>query len=262
MQNQQTHMELDYQQAATLLFNAENPRLTYLSLFFSKEENINQILPLFSKKKKVVSKTLIEWTIIKLAKLIPLQYEWKGQWIDIADEYTLFRSQGTKEHSDPFARRPRATSKVSPDLAPDNIKFDFLYDYKTQDPTKSIETTEAQLTFLKWIIVRGILDFIRNNIERLNRLYLLHGVLKKHFSIVNVKLHQNSNKAGFLSSQKIVFSIAPHNLSKQTIKRKLNGIEMVHGKMIAPPIKIDWATGYWREISRKASEYNIEIKII
>lgn len=196
-------MELDYRQAAELLFSAENPRLTYLGIFFSVEENMKQILPLFSKKKKTVSKTLIEWTIIKLAKMIPLEFEWKGQRINIGDEYTLFRSQGTKEHSDPFARRPR-TGAI---LNGDNIKFEFLYDQ--HDATKSIETTEAQLTFFKWIIVRGILEYIQRHVVRLNQLYTVFSALKKQTGTIRMQLGSGGNEHATLDQNITIYTTPP-----------------------------------------------------
>ncbi len=68
----------------------------------------------------------------------------------------------------------------------DNVKFDFVYD--SQDPlhTKSIETTEAQLTFLKWTIVRGILQYIQKNVVRLNELYMMYGQLRPQYRDLHI----------------------------------------------------------------------------
>lgn len=188
---------MDYLQAADLLFRSENPRLVQLSLFFNVKEHINLILPLFSNKKKHVTKTLIEWTIIKLARMCPLEYEWENERINIADEYTTFRAQGTKEHSDPFCRKPRSkaiSAKISSSASSashlvmiDDVKFDFVYDSKDPHHSKSIETTEAQLTFLKWTIVRGILQFIQRNVVRLNELYVTYGQLRPKYRDLRIE---------------------------------------------------------------------------
>ncbi len=168
----------EWQQAADLLFNAENPKLVQLSLFFSQKENMDWILPLFHRTKRHLTKTLIEWTIITLARICPLEFTWDGDTINIANEYATFRSQGTKEHSDPFCRKPRGSSTQLKE-----VKFDFVY-----DGTKSIETTEAQLTFLKWTIVRGILPYITQNSQELNRLYTNYNKLKNTHRQIQLKI--------------------------------------------------------------------------
>lgn len=173
---------LGWQHAADLIFNAENPKLVQLSLFFSQKQNMDWILPLFNKTKRHLTKTLIEWTIITLARLFPLEYVWGGGIINIANEYTTFRSQGTKEHSDPFCRKPRGSTTQLKD-----VKFDFVY-----AGSKSIETTEAQLTFLKWTIVRGILPYITENSVELNRLHTAYNKLKDTHHHIKVQIEGNS----------------------------------------------------------------------
>ncbi len=192
---------MDYVKAAELLFRAENPRLVQLSLFFSVKEHIHLILPLFSNKKKHITKTLIEWTIIKFARMCPLEYEWENERINIADEYTTFRAQGTKEHSDPFCRKPRSKlnnndkSKSPQTVLIDNVKFDFVYDSRDPLHSKSIETTEAQLTFLKWTIVRGILQYIQSNVVRLNELYVMYGQLRPQYHDLHIEFGDSHRRS-------------------------------------------------------------------
>lgn len=57
-----------------------------------------------------------------------------------------------KKYFDPFRRRNK-----------------FYYKYDKDDPKKKIKTTIGQLNFFKWVIDKKILEYIKNNLDDINK---------------------------------------------------------------------------------------------
>jgi hypothetical protein len=119
-----------------------------LSKFYNVKTNINKVLPLIEQRSDI-SLRLVDWFVTNYAKKnnTVITKELNGNIIHF-NVYLSYRNQlkaYSKEKFDPFRR---------------NEHILFYY-----DNSNNIETTHGQLNFFRWVIQNDILDYIRENVE-------------------------------------------------------------------------------------------------
>ncbi len=122
-----------------------------LSKFYSQKKNIEKLVliidPKSAPEKNKISLRLVDWFITNYSKKYNIVIPKQGSCFNV---YLNYRSQlkaYSKQLFDPFRRRDRIT---------------FVYDVD-----KSIETTIGQLNMFRWILQNNILEYIQNNLEKI-----------------------------------------------------------------------------------------------
>jgi hypothetical protein len=128
--------------------DSKNLLMMSLSKFYNVKTNINKVLPLIEQRSDI-SLRLVDWFVTNYAKKnnTVITKELNGNIIHF-NVYLSYRNQlkaYSKEKFDPFRR---------------NEHILFYY-----DNSNNIETTHGQLNFFRWVIQNDILDYIRENVE-------------------------------------------------------------------------------------------------
>jgi hypothetical protein len=128
--------------------DSKNLLMMSLSKFYNVKTNINKVLPLIEQRSDI-SLRLVDWFVTNYAKKnnTVITKQLNGNIIHF-NVYLSYRNQlkaYSKEKFDPFRR---------------NEHILFYY-----DGNNYIETTHGQLNFFRWVIQNDILDYIRENVE-------------------------------------------------------------------------------------------------
>lgn len=127
--------------------------LMSLSHFYDNRNNISRIIPIINGESDI-SLRLLDWFVTNYSKkhniiLVRKPSSYIGQtYFNVYSEYRKQLKSYNKQHFDPFRRK-------------DRIKYYY-------EPHEYVETTIGQLTFFKWVLEEGILDYIAchmNDIE-------------------------------------------------------------------------------------------------
>lgn len=136
---------------------SDNQELLIKSLkeFFSKPENLNKMLPII-KKETNISLRLLDWFVTNYAKKNSVIYTHNDEPFIVYLNYKAQLKAFSKRQFDPFCR----TTGKGRTLIP--------FVYKGKDGVeKTICTTIGQLNFFSWSIQNGILDYV---IEHFNEI--------------------------------------------------------------------------------------------
>jgi hypothetical protein len=133
--------------------------------FFKYPENLDVVLEFIGPEKtekteitnKKLSLRLIDWFVTNYAKQNATYYVIKKQngssrTFFVYQEYVSALSGYNKEYFDPF-RRGKKHGKV------------FSLEY---DENKEIQTTLAQLNFFMWAIKNNVIEYVKNNIDKVH----------------------------------------------------------------------------------------------
>lgn len=122
--------------------------LSSIDKFYNIPENRTTLMELLNKTGGISLRNL-EWFITNYSKKTNLSYETKnGKMFSVHCAYKSSLDGYSKKLFDPFCR----SSKII---------------YTIPGTAQSVNTTVAQLNFIKWCIANNILDYIRNNHEQL-----------------------------------------------------------------------------------------------
>lgn len=122
--------------------------LSSIDKFYNVPENRTTLMELLNKTGGISLRNL-EWFITNYSKKTNLSYETKdGKIFSVHCAYKSSLDGYSKKLFDPFCR----SSKIS---------------YTVPGTDQKVHTTVAQLNFIKWCIKNNILDYIRNNHEKL-----------------------------------------------------------------------------------------------
>ena len=129
--------------------NKDDVLMTTLSEFFRTPDNINKMLEITETKTSPISLRLLDWFATNYSKKYGTVIDDKstGLPINIYFDYKNQLSSYKKTRFDPFCRQ-------------DRIKF-------YHDVDKSTRTTIAQLNFFKWVISKGVLDYVNEHIPEI-----------------------------------------------------------------------------------------------
>lgn len=128
--------------------NKTNILLSSIDKFYNIPENRTTLMELLNKTGGISLRNL-EWFITNYSKKTNLSYETKnGKMFSVHCAYKSSLDGYSKKLFDPFCR----SSKII---------------YTIPGTDQSVNTTVAQLNFIKWCIANNILDYIRNNHEQL-----------------------------------------------------------------------------------------------
>ena len=123
--------------------------LTSLSKFYSHVPNFMKVLPYLNGTSQI-SLRLIDWFVTNYCKrnpvLIPKD---DGNTVNLYLSYRAQLKAYSKQQFDPFRRHDRITFNYS------------------QDDT--IETTVGQLNFFRWMLMYGVLTYLENNVETIEK---------------------------------------------------------------------------------------------
>lgn len=111
-----------------------------LTEFYSKDKNLNYILPIVQGKSKV-SLRLLDWFVTNYCK----KYNITISKNLISHDYKSQLRAFSKKQFDPFCRRNRIT-----------------FEYKNGE---ELITTVGQLNFFKWAIESNIIEYVKDNIN-------------------------------------------------------------------------------------------------
>lgn len=131
-----------------------------INRYFRKEcgkENVQEMVDIINKKSKISLRKL-EWLIIKYARKNRREttYEVNGEAFPLHISYEAQLGTFKKAGFDPFRRKKDKANKR------------FNYNYDKSDKSKYIETTIGQLNFFKWAFENKIIEFYKDNEEKLN----------------------------------------------------------------------------------------------
>lgn len=122
--------------------------LESINKFYIEEQNREVLVNLLSKKNGISLRN-IEWFVTNYSKNKNLEYKTKdGKYFRVHCAYKASLDGYSKKLFDPFCR----TQKIE-------------YTIPTTDTT--IQTTVAQLNFLKWCITNDIIDYLSKNKKNL-----------------------------------------------------------------------------------------------
>ncbi len=123
--------------------------MTKLQNFFAISKNRNQMLPILTQETKI-SLRLLDWFVTNYSKKFNTEYHLKdGTLFNVFLSYKAQLKAYSKKRFDPFCRRDRIT---------------FFY-----TKTNSIITTVGQLNFFRWAISNGVLDYVINNLKKIDK---------------------------------------------------------------------------------------------
>ena len=120
--------------------------LSSIEKFYSADpKNAQVLLDILNKKKGTVSLRNLEWFITNYAKKNNLQYTTKdGKSFVVHCSYKSTLDWYSKKLFDPFCRSDK-------------------FNYDVPGGTSPVQTTVAQLNFIRWCIKNNIIDYIETN---------------------------------------------------------------------------------------------------
>ena len=126
--------------------------LNKLMEFYSKDNNIDKILPIINGEHKV-SLRLIDWFVTNYSKKYYTTFNitsksGNARRFKVYVDYKLKLKAYSKKRFDPFCRWDRITIPYMNDTY--------------------IQTTIGQLNFFRWALENKILDYIQNNLQKIN----------------------------------------------------------------------------------------------
>tara|TARA_R110000772_G_scaffold243857_1_gene356829 strand:- start:396 stop:803 length:408 start_codon:yes stop_codon:yes gene_type:complete len=118
--------------------------LTSINTFYNEEENRSKLMNILDKSTGISLRNL-EWFITNYAKKNNTSYTTKdGKYFTVHCAYKSSLDGYSKKLFDPFCRSEK-------------------FPYKVPGTSHEIQTTLAQLNFIKWCIKNNIIDYISTN---------------------------------------------------------------------------------------------------
>jgi hypothetical protein len=150
----------------------QNLMLTALSAYYKKNKDIRNTLYTVINGESILSLRLIDWFVTHYARVNNIIY-WIDDSANLAKIYEVFPS--TQDHSDSSILRKfnlyldyraqlQSYTKMFFDPFRRYVRITFVLE---NEPLLSIESTVGQLNFFRWVIQNGVLDYIKNNISKI-----------------------------------------------------------------------------------------------
>lgn len=122
--------------------------LTSINTFYNQEENRTKLLNILDKTNGISLRNL-EWFITNYSKRNNISYTTNdGKYFTVHCAYKSSLDGYSKKLFDPFCRSEK-------------------FAYTIPGTSQEIQTTLAQLNFIKWCIKNNIIDYISNNKQKL-----------------------------------------------------------------------------------------------
>lgn len=138
----------------------EQSLISNVSKFYNNKKNLDKFLPIVQGTD--ISLRIIDWYVTNYTRYNRTNIRVNGKDIDIWSEYKSQLKSYKKEAFDAFCRLdPNKKTGVTKKL------INFRYGKGEDD---EIPTTIGQLNFFKWVISSGILDYIKENKENIEKL--------------------------------------------------------------------------------------------
>lgn len=155
----------------------ENLLMSHIIKFYNQKKYINKLLtilkPELNNNENINSKIslrLIDWFITNYAKKYNINIIKDNNFFNIYLSYKAQLKAYSKKYFDPFRRRQR-------------IKFNY-------GDNNYIETTIGQLNLFKWLFQNNIIEYIQNNVEKIeNDMFSSHKKNKKKIISKNMNLY-------------------------------------------------------------------------
>jgi hypothetical protein len=162
-----------------------------LTEFYKTPKYINQIKSIIDQENKL-SLRILDWFITNYAKKHRTIINVKENSLDIYQNYKLQLKSFSKSHFDPFCRKN---------------KILFYY-----DEVNYIETSCGQLCFFRWCFENGILDFVKENFN------IIEKDMKKSLKIKKSTSSETSSESSSLKKRQPLSISASRSVSRQNIK--------------------------------------------
>jgi|TARA_B100001094_G_scaffold277068_1_gene285669 hypothetical protein len=120
---------------------------TALKLYYNNPQNMESFCEIL-RDKSCISLRLIDWFVTKYAKMNNIQYNWIGKTFYVYNSYRSQLKAYSKRQMDPFCRRERIS---------------------LQNDDYEIITTVGQMNFFRWAIENGVLKYICDNFENIDK---------------------------------------------------------------------------------------------
>ena len=175
--------------------------MTSLTKFFTKESNIDNMLPIVNGNSKI-SLRIIDWFVTNYAKKNNISYEINdkhGKQFIVHLNYKSQLKAYSKKQFDPFCRRERIS---------------FFY-----NNNQELITTVGQLNFFRWAIENKVLVYIKNNLSKIEEdmnLSVRSIYNKRNQSLKNNKKGGNQNTKVRRKRQELSVS-ATRSVSKHNV---------------------------------------------
>jgi len=134
------------------------------------EEKLDILIRLLNKSS--ISLRVIDWFITNYSKKYNIEYEHNSKIINIYMSYKSLLKSYSKKFFDPFCRRDRINFK------------------------DSISTTIGQLNFFKWAISNGIMDYVSENYQLIDK-DMNESMTKKAFKTNHRKKRKELSKSSY-----------------------------------------------------------------
>lgn len=123
----------------------QNVLMKSLIDYFEDTDNLNKMLPIRNQMSDI-SLRVLDWFVTNYSKNNKVEIDGN---FDVHRDYKSQLKAFQKKNFDPFCRRDR---------------INFYYGMGDDD---YIETTVGQLNFFRWIISNGVLEYVRNNLDKI-----------------------------------------------------------------------------------------------
>ena len=119
-----------------------------LSNYYISNKNIEKILPILQGKSEL-SLRILDWFVTNYSKTHSLLFKTNNKHYNVYLDYKSQLKAYSKKLFDPFCRRNR-----------------ILFYYNNNE---CVTTTVGQLNFFKWTLENNILDYIKNNLKKIEK---------------------------------------------------------------------------------------------
>lgn len=161
---------------------------TSLQDYYDKTGNINKIITIITGQNKI-SLRVIEWFVTNYSKKNNITFQRKGDTFNVWSDYKSQLKGWSKKLFDPFCRKER---------------LNFNYKDTSGNPSQVL-TTIGQLNFFRWMLENKILDYVKKNIEPIEK-----------DMITNCKYSKNEN--GERRKRRELSICATRTVHKQNVK--------------------------------------------
>ena len=164
-----------------------------LSKFYSREENIQLIIPIV-KQQTSISLRLLDWLVTNFSREYDVNYRLSNSekknfsiWLDYKNQLKAY----SKKQFDPFCRRNRIFYDIK-----NNMVYDVTKENKEkfeQNPNGFI-TTVGQLNFFRWAITYEVIDYAVDNLDAIESDMLSSADNRKQAMSDGLKRRRESSK--------------------------------------------------------------------
>jgi len=176
-----------------------------LTEFYKEQKYVEQIKSIVDQN-SIISLRILDWFITNYSKKFrTIIQKDNGDMMDVYMNYKLMLKSFSKKQFDPFCRKNK------------------IFFYYTDD--KFIETSCGQLCFFKWCFENSILDYVKNNLDTIEKDMKTSLKIKRNNKSSNSSNSTNSSDSSesedFKKKRQPLSISASRSITKQSVKYTL-----------------------------------------